>query len=90
MKTKKPYRRNALYGLLEEYLRNQPEAKPGQAWAHFGSLTQLGATPGLIAFDGKEIEFAPDPERLRTKTVSFASFARRFYFIKKDVFHETS
>lgn len=82
---KKTYRRNSLYSLLTEYLRNQPAAKPAQAWAHFSGLTQLGATPGLISFDGKVIEFAPDTERIRTKTVSRASFDRRFQFIKKDI-----
>lgn len=82
---KKPHRRNSLYSLLAEYLRNQPDAKPAQAWEHFGNLTLLGGTPGLIAFDGQALEFAPDPECIRTKTVSRTSFARRFQFLRDEI-----
>ena len=85
MKTRQPHRRNSLYALLADYLRNQPNAKPAQVWAHFGSLAQLGGTPGLVSFDGQTIEFAPDPERFRTKTVSRESFARQFYFVKREL-----
>lgn len=85
MKTRQPHRRCSIYQLLAEYLRNQPEAKPAQAWAHFGSLAQLGGTPGLVSFDGQQIEFAPDPERFRTKTVSRESFARQFQLLKQEI-----
>ena len=88
--SKKSYRRNSLYALLESYLRNQPDVKPAQAWQHFGDLTRIGGTPGLIAFDGQHIEFAPDPEHLRTKRVSQSSFARRLNFIRQDLFFKTS
>ena len=82
MKQRKPRGRNSLYSLLAEYLRNQPDAKPAQAWAHLGSLARLGGTPGLVSFDGQGIEFAPDPERFRTETVSRKSFFRHIRRIK--------
>lgn len=82
VKLRKPRGRNSLYLLLQEYLRNQPDAKPAQAWAHFGSLAHLGGTPGLVSFDGQEIEFAPDPERFRTRMVSRESFFRQIRKIK--------
>ena len=81
---KKPYKRNALYELLGEFLRNQPHAKPREAWNHIVSLIPIGATPGLIAFDGTCITFAPDPEHLRTKIISRNSFARTFQRLRKE------
>ncbi len=88
--SKKPYGRNALYGLLEAYLRNQPEAKPREAWNHIVSLIPIGATPGLIACDEAHIEFAPDPECIKTKRVTRAAFARQFLYIKKEVSGKSS
>ncbi len=80
--------RNSLYALLEHYLRNQPDVKPAQAWAHFANLARLGGTPGLVVFhnETKQLEFAPDTQRLHTKRVSYPSFARRLQFIRQDIY----
>lgn len=90
MKTRKPYRRNSLYALLVEYLKHNPCAMPGQAWAHFSRLAQQGLVPTLLSFDGRAIEVVPDPERLRTKKVSHQAFARQFQKIRSALLEKSS
>lgn len=90
MTTRKPARRNALYAMLAAYLKNYPDTKPAQAWAHFAGLARDGLVPALVAFDGHAIEIQPDPERTRTRLVGRLAFARQLQKIRRELFARSS
>lgn len=73
--------------MLAEFVKNQPEVKPGQAWNHFVSLARSGFLPNLVSAspEGSWIEVCPDPERVRTKRISRVAFARNFQLVRKEV-----
>lgn len=84
--------RNDFYRLVDQYLRNRPEATAPAAWTHFLGLARDGFIACIVAADpqGGWIEIVPDSERIRTKRIKRAAFLRRCSFIRTDIFLETS
>ena len=84
--------RNDFYRMVDQYLRNVPEATAPEAWTHFLGLARDGFITCIVAADpdGGWIEIVPDAERTRTKRIKRAAFLRRCSFIRRDIFLETS
>lgn len=86
-----PARRNAFYALIEQYLRNQPAAKPRDAWRHFTGLAENNLLPDVLTgFDGQAIEIRPDPERLRIRRVNAEAFRRQIQKIRRELLARSS
>lgn len=84
--------RNDFYWIVDQYLRNKPEATAPEAWAHFLGLARDGFIMCIVTADPGDswIEIVPDAERIRTKRIKRAAFLRRCSFIRRDIFLETS
>lgn len=84
--------RNDFYRMVDQFLRNKPEATAPEAWAHFIELARSGFVACIVAADPGSgwIEIIPDAERTRTKQIKRAAFLRRCSFIRRDIFLETS
>lgn len=76
--------RNDFYQMVDQYMRNQPEALPRQVWRHFVGLAHGALLPTLVGADtdGAWIEIVPDHERVRTKRISRSSFERNLRKIR--------
>ncbi|MDD5387873.1 MAG: hypothetical protein PHD37_00900 [Gallionellaceae bacterium] len=68
---------NALYQITSEYRRNHPTATPSDLWTHLVRIAALGSHPVLLGYTAGAIEYAPDPEKVGTRTIKRASFIRK-------------
>ncbi len=84
--------RNDFYQMVDQYMRNNPEATAPEVWAHFMDLARSGFVACIVAADPASgwIEIIPDLQRVRTKRISKPAFRRRCSFLKREKLQEIS
>ena len=73
--------RNALYTLAAEFRRRHPQATAATAWAHFIAVAATGCHEVCLRYDAARdsLEYAANPDRLGTRTVTRRGFAQQYY-----------
>jgi hypothetical protein len=70
-------KRNALYQITAEYLRNQPDAKPADVWRHFSAIGSTGLHEVIVAFDAERDVLTYHPNAGgKPRTITKSSFTR--------------
>lgn len=83
-RTRRTKQRNALYTLATEFRRRHPQATAAAAWGHFIAVAATGCHDVCLRHDAERdaLEYAPDPDRIGTRTVTRRGFEQQYYRLR--------